>query len=173
MVSSDDGFRPTYRGGNHEVSVDRRYRTQTRRFPIRPGQNDPGGRLSRCARSALANRRWRRFGCDLRKGQLAVVPDTGHTITPTKIVLLQGILGRLSHLDVKTVPVWQSNQSSALTRRAAGLSSTFGPGRHLGRTMLQPHVAVVIDCATTDLPAAITGRVGCHYLRNSGVDGVP
>jgi len=26
------------------------------------------------------------------------------------------------------------------------------------RTMLQPHAAVVIDCETTDLPGAITGK---------------
>jgi hypothetical protein len=81
-----------YRRPRASQVVRRRYRTQTRRFPIRPGQNDPGGRLSRCARSALANRRWRRLGCGLRKGQLAVVPNTGHTITPTKIVLLQAFL---------------------------------------------------------------------------------
>ena len=28
------------------------------------------------------------------------------------------------------------------------------------RTMLQPHRAVVIDCETTDLPGALSGKVG-------------
>ena len=34
------------------------------------------------------------------------------------------------------------------------------------RTMLQPHYAVVIDCETTDLPGAITGKVGYSNLPN-------
>jgi hypothetical protein len=34
------------------------------------------------------------------------------------------------------------------------------------RGMLSPHRAVVIDCETTDLPGAITGRTGYQNLRN-------
>ena len=34
------------------------------------------------------------------------------------------------------------------------------------RTMLQPRRAVVIDCETTDLPGAVTGKVGYSNLRN-------
>jgi len=34
------------------------------------------------------------------------------------------------------------------------------------RTMLSPGRAVVIDCETTDLPGALSGRVGYQNLRN-------
>ena len=34
------------------------------------------------------------------------------------------------------------------------------------RGMLSPHRAVVIDCETTDLPGAISGKVGYSNLRN-------
>ena len=36
------------------------------------------------------------------------------------------------------------------------------------RTMLQPHAAVVIDCETTDLPGALSGRVGYSNVMNTG-----
>ena len=35
------------------------------------------------------------------------------------------------------------------------------------RTMLSPHRAVVIDCETTDLPGAISGKVGYSNLLNT------
>jgi hypothetical protein len=35
------------------------------------------------------------------------------------------------------------------------------------RSMLSPHRAVVIDCETTDLPGAISGRVGYSNLLNT------
>ena len=35
------------------------------------------------------------------------------------------------------------------------------------RTMLQPHRAVVIDCETTDLPGAISGKVGYSKVLNT------
>jgi hypothetical protein len=34
------------------------------------------------------------------------------------------------------------------------------------RTMLQPHRAVVIDCETTDLPGALSGKVTYSNLPN-------
>jgi hypothetical protein len=34
------------------------------------------------------------------------------------------------------------------------------------RTMLTPHRAVVIDCETTDLPGALTGKAGYSNLPN-------
>ena len=34
------------------------------------------------------------------------------------------------------------------------------------RTMLTPHRAVVIDCETTDLPGALSGKVGYSNLPN-------
>ena len=34
------------------------------------------------------------------------------------------------------------------------------------RTMLHPGTAVVIDCETTDLPGALTGKVGYSNLPN-------
>lgn len=34
------------------------------------------------------------------------------------------------------------------------------------RNMLRPHTAVIIDTETTDLPGAITGRVGYRNLMN-------
>jgi hypothetical protein len=34
------------------------------------------------------------------------------------------------------------------------------------RTMLTPGRAVVIDCETTDLPGALSGKVGCSNPRN-------
>ena len=34
------------------------------------------------------------------------------------------------------------------------------------RTMLTPHRAVVIDCETTDLPGALTGKAGYSNVPN-------
>jgi len=46
-------------------------------------------------------------------------------------------------MTTSTAPPWLRRSDQAIT---------------WARTMLQPHAAVVIDCETTDLPGAITGK---------------
>jgi hypothetical protein len=54
-------------------------------------------------------------------------------------------------ITTSTAPPWLRRSDQAVT---------------WARTMLQPHRAVVIDCETTDLPGAVTGKVGYHNSRN-------
>ena len=55
-------------------------------------------------------------------------------------------------ITTTTAPPWLRRSDQAIT---------------WARTMLQPHQAVVIDCETTDLPGALTGKVGYSNLRNT------
>jgi hypothetical protein len=55
-------------------------------------------------------------------------------------------------ITTTTAPPWLRRSDQAVT---------------WARTMLQPGRAVVIDCETTDLPGALTGRVGYQNLSNS------
>jgi hypothetical protein len=54
-------------------------------------------------------------------------------------------------MTTTTAPPWLRRSDQAVT---------------WARGMLSPHRAVVIDCETTDLPGAISGKVGYSNLRN-------
>lgn len=54
-------------------------------------------------------------------------------------------------IATRSAPTWLRRSDQAVT---------------WARTMLSPHRAVVIDCETTDLPGAITGRTCYQNLRN-------
>ena len=54
-------------------------------------------------------------------------------------------------MTTTTAPPWLRRSDQAVT---------------WARGMLSPHRAVVIDCETTDLPGAITGKVGYSNLPN-------
>src|SRR6476659_798171 len=59
--------------------------------------------------------------------------------------------GNLPLITTNTSPPWLRRSDQAVTWAS---------------TMLQPHRAVVIACETTDLPGALTGKVGYENLLN-------
>jgi hypothetical protein len=58
---------------------------------------------------------------------------------------------KLPMITTTTAPPWLRRSDQAVT---------------WARSMLSPHRAVVIDCETTDLPGALTGRKCYQNLRN-------
>jgi hypothetical protein len=55
-------------------------------------------------------------------------------------------------ITTTTAPPWLRRSDQAVT---------------WARGMLSPHRAVVIDCETTDLPGALSGKVGYSNLPNT------